>query len=132
MVKSRDTVSRIGELFAFGMGGEQIGTIPLINYSCSDERRRNRRPSLCGGPTERQLTIFGGRKEANKHSSSNIALNSKLVPASVQYTPQLWNHPRHTVQIPIFGSAIDCETSVATNWIVSPPLLIDHFSSSRI
>jgi len=74
MVKSRDTFSRIGEFFGFGMGGEQIGTIPSINYPYSDKRRRNRRPSLCGGPTERQLTIFGERKEANKHSSSEILL----------------------------------------------------------
>jgi len=70
--------------------------------------------------SERQLTrLFsvGGKKQINiaRQTLPKFQISS----ASVQYTPQLRNHPHHsvghTVQILIFGSAIDCETSVATN-----------------
>jgi hypothetical protein len=67
-------------MFGFGLEGEQIGTIPSINHSCSDARRRNRRPRLCGGPDDRApANYFGEREEANKYSESNIALEFQIV-----------------------------------------------------
>jgi hypothetical protein len=55
------------------LGGEQIDTIPSINYSCSDERRRIGDPACVVVRAPTNKVIFGGRKEANKYSSSNIA-----------------------------------------------------------